>query len=134
MELNLASTVEENPNQDLCLFFGYQDPANFYYIHIASQPDDVHHKIHVVDDADRTSITADYNTGVTWGTDWHTARVIRDVDSGAIEVYFDDMSAPIMTATDDRFQLGRIGLGSFDDTGRFDNIRVWLPTQSFPEP
>ena len=134
MELNLASTVEENPNQDLCLFFGYQDPANFYYIHIASQPDDVHHKIHVVDDADRTSITADYNTGVTWGTDWHTARVIRDVDSGSIEVYFDDMSAPIMTATDDRFQLGRIGLGSFDDTGRFDNIRVWLPVKPFPEP
>ena len=129
MELNLASTVQENPYQDLCLFFGYQDPANFYYVHIATRPDDVHHKIHVVDDADRTSITTDHNNGVSWGSDWHTVRLVRDIDTETIEVYFDDMTTAVMTAIDNRFQFGKVGVGSFDDTGRFDNISLWLPVE-----
>jgi hypothetical protein len=37
------------------------------------------------------------------------------------------MDAPIMEATDTHFDLGRIGFGSFDDTGRFDNIKIWAP-------
>lgn len=132
MELKLNSTVDEYPHRDLCLFFGYQDPANYYYVHIGSQPDTVAHKIHVVDDADRISITDNHNNGVSWGSDWHTVRVIRDIDTGTIEVYFDDMPSPIMTAIDSRFQLGKVGLGSFDDTGQFDEVRVWLPIQSSP--
>jgi hypothetical protein len=132
MELKLNSTVDEYPHRDLCLFFGYQDPANYYYVHIASQPDTVAHKIHVVDDADRSSITDNHNNGVTWGSDWHTVRVIRDIDTGKIEVYFDDISSPIMTAIDSRFQLGKVGVGSFDDTGQFDEVRVWLPVHSSP--
>lgn len=132
MELQLNSTVDEYPHRDLCLFFGYQDPANYYYVHIASQPDDVAHKIHVVDDADRTSITHENNSGVTWDSDWHTVRIIRDIETGTIEVYFDSMLSPIMTAADSRFRLGKVGVGSFDDTGQFDNISVWLPLQSSP--
>ena len=42
-------------------------------------------------------------------------------------MYFDDMSTPIMEATDHHFDFGRIGFGSFDDTGRFDNIKIWGP-------
>ena len=42
-----------------------------------------------------------------------------------IKVYFDDMSAPIMEAEDRHFDFGKIGFGSFDDTGRVDNIKVW---------
>ena len=130
MELQLNSTVNEYPHRDLCLFFGYQDPANYFYVHIASQPDTVAHKIHVVDDGDRTSITDDHNSGVTWDSGWHTARVLRDIDLGIIKVYFDDMSSPIMTAIDRRFQFGKVGVGSFDDTGQFDNVSVWLTIQS----
>jgi hypothetical protein len=129
----LNSTVDEYPHRDLCLFFGYQDPANYYYVHIGSQPDAVAHKVHVVDDADRISITNDHNSGVTWGSDWHRVRVIREIDTGTIEVYFDDMSSPIMTAIDSRFQLGKVGVGSFDDTGQFDEVRVWLPIKSLSE-
>jgi len=34
------------------------------------------------------------------------------------------MTKPIMTAVDHRFKAGRVGVGSFDDTGRFDNIKI----------
>jgi hypothetical protein len=46
------------------------------------------------------------------------------VESGEIAVFFDDMTAPVMTAVDKTFVWGEVGVGSFDDTGRFDNIVV----------
>ena len=45
--------------------------------------------------------------------------------SGEIEVYFDDMQTPVMKAVDTTFGTGRIGVGSFDDTGDFDTIRLY---------
>jgi hypothetical protein len=35
------------------------------------------------------------------------------------------MKAPAMTAHDKTFNHGRLGAGSFDDTGMFDDIRIW---------
>ena len=43
----------------------------------------------------------------------------------AIRVFFDDMSKPVMTAEDATFPSGWLGFGSFDDTGKVANIRVW---------
>ena len=50
---------------------------------------------------------------------------MRDAGSGLIEVYFDKMNVPIMKATDKTFGKGQVGFGTFDDTGRIDNVRVW---------
>jgi hypothetical protein len=49
---------------------------------------------------------------------------VRNVEAGMIEVFFDNSAEPIMTAVDHNFKSGRIGVGSFDDTGRFDDIRL----------
>ena len=35
---------------------------------------------------------------------------------------------PIMVAEDKTFGAGCIGFGSFDDTGKVDNIRIWGPS------
>ena len=45
--------------------------------------------------------------------------------SGKIDVYFDDMTKPVMTATDKTFSSGKVGIGSFDDAGNFDQIAVY---------
>ena len=41
-----------------------------------------------------------------------------------IRVYFEDMETPIMTAKDQTFGAGYIGFGSFDDSGRIDNVVI----------
>ena len=41
----------------------------------------------------------------------------------------DDMERPIMQTVDKTFLTGTFGLGSFDDTGTFDNIRLWAKTE-----
>jgi hypothetical protein len=35
------------------------------------------------------------------------------------------MDTPIMTATDKTFLHGKVGFGSFDDTGNVDNVVLW---------
>ena len=66
--------------------------------------------------------------GHDWGKDrWHRLRLVRETGSGKIAVYVNDMAKPIMTATDTTHGAGLLGVGSFDDTGLFDRIRVWAP-------
>jgi hypothetical protein len=46
------------------------------------------------------------------------------VKDGKIEIYFDDMKTPIMTATDKTFTWGQVGVGSFDDSGNWRNVML----------
>ena len=55
---------------------------------------------------------------------WHKVKLVRRAADGLIEVYFDDMTRPIMQAEDRHFTWGRIGVGSFDDLGNYDDIVV----------
>ena len=60
-----------------------------------------------------------------WDDKWHHARVVRNVAQGTIDIYFDDMETPVMTAVDKTFSWGQVGIGSFDDTGNFDEVLVY---------
>jgi hypothetical protein len=109
-------------HRDLCLFWGYQDPSHFYYVHFGAQADPHACQIFVVDGKPRTMITVDQASGTPWTSGWHTLRVTRNVADGSIKVYFDDLQTPVMAANDKRFSWGRVGLGTFDDHGNFDNV------------
>ena len=41
-----------------------------------------------------------------------------------IRVFFDDLKTPAMTAQDTKFAWGEVGIGSLDDTGRFDRFEL----------
>jgi hypothetical protein len=112
------------PHRDLCFFWGYQDPAHYYYVHLGAQSDPAACQIFVVDGAPRTPITVQTATGTPWTDGWHRVKVARRVADGMMEVYFDDMSKPLMTAKDGRFGAGLVGLGTFDDHGNFDDVEL----------
>lgn len=129
LECDLLQTGREYGHRDMCLFFGFQNPTNFYYVHLATRADENAHNVFIVRDAPRTKIAKMTTSGVEWGLNvWHHVRVERRVAQGTIQVWFDDLSDPVMTAQDKTFTSGGIGFGSFDDTGRIANIRVWAPT------
>jgi hypothetical protein len=112
----------------MCLFFGFQQPGQFYYTHIATKADPNAHNIFIVNDKPRTNIAKSTTEGVNWGLNvWHKVRLERKVADGTIKVYFDDMIHPIMIAQDKTFGEGYIGFGSFDDTGKVDNVKIWGP-------
>jgi len=125
LEVDLKQTGREYGHRDMCLFFGLKDPTNFYYVHLASVADENAHNIFIVNDEPRRNIADKTTEGVAWGNDWKSVKIERDIKEGTIKVYFDDMSQPIMEATDTHFDAGYIGFGSFDDTGMVDNIKLW---------
>lgn len=124
MTVRMKQTGREYGHRDLCLFFNYKDSAHFYYLHLATKADDHANSIFIVNDAPRLSIAETRTNGTVWDDQYHTVKIRRDAESGKIEVFFDDMTTPAMTATDKTFTSGRIGVGSFDDVGHFDDIRV----------
>ena len=128
LEADLMQTGAEYGHRDLCLFFGFQNPETFHYVHMASTPDDRAHNIFIVDGAPRVKTSPVSARGVEWGTGvWHKVRLERDVEAGTTKVYFDDMSKPVMLAEDQRFGIGYLGFGSYNDTGMVAKARVWAP-------
>lgn len=119
------SMTRNYAHRDMCVFFGYQDPAHFYYVHFGLKSDESSNTIHIVNNAPRAPIVKTRADGTPWTEGYHHARVVREAESGLIEAYFDEMSTPAMTAQDTTFQWGRIGLGSFDDTGYIDRLVLW---------
>jgi hypothetical protein len=128
LEAELLQTSKEYGHRDMVLCFGFQDAAHFYYAHIATAADDHAHNIFVVNGSPRIKIAKETTKGVDWGQGvWHKVRLERVVATGIIKVFYDDLTKPIMTAEDKTFGAGRIGFGSFDDTGMVKNIRLWSP-------
>lgn len=123
-DVDLRSTTEDYGHRSMCLFFGYVDPAHFYYVHLGKEMDDHANQIFIVNDAPRIKISTKTTDGTPWDDAWHHVRITRDATSGEIAVYWDDMEEPVMTATDKTFARGRIGLGAFDDEGDFKNVVV----------
>src|SRR5262245_17710110 len=122
LEAKCQSTVKDYGHRDLCLFFGHQDKAHFYYVHLGKKTDDHANQIFIVNGADRKKISTRTTPGTDWTDGWHHVRVVRSVEDGKIEVYFDDTKTPAMTATDRSFTWGRVGVGSFGDTGNWDDV------------
>lgn len=122
LDVRMKSTSKDEPHRDLCLFFGYQDPEHFYYIHLGKRADPHAHSVFLVNDKPRVSIATQRTDGTPWTDGWHDVRLVRRVRSGDILVYFDDFERPVMRAIDTTFVWGRVGVGSFDNTGLFDDL------------
>jgi hypothetical protein len=128
LEVDLLQTGRNYGHRDMCLFFGFQSPSRYYYVHLATSPDDHAHNIFLVNDAERTRLAEIPAEGIDWGDDqWHRVRIERRFDDGTIRVFWGDGPDPILTAVDTTFDWGRIGFGSFDDSGRITGIRVRAP-------
>jgi hypothetical protein len=124
-EAKAKSLGKDVPHRDMCLFFGYQDPAHFYYVHMAKAMDDHANQIFIVNGADRVKISTRTSKGTPWDDQWHSVKVVRTIADGGIAIYWDDMKTPIMTATDKTFTWGQVGLGSFDDAGNWDDVKLY---------
>lgn len=112
----------EYGHRDLVFVFGYQDAEHYYYAHLASEADGTSHHVMIVDGADRRPITTRRTDGVAWGAAdaWHSIHILRRKE--LIRAYFDGIM--VLEAHDTAFGTGRVGLGSFDDTGAFRDISI----------
>jgi len=123
IRFRVRSTKDTGNHRDCCVFFGYQDAANFYYVHLGARPDPHSGQIMVVDDAPRKALTEN-KADTPWDDQWHNVLLRRNIETGQIEIFFDDMKTPHMSVRDETFGKGRVGIGSFDDMNAFDDLTV----------
>jgi quinoprotein glucose dehydrogenase len=121
----VQSKQEPRGHRDMCVVFGYQDPANFYYVHLGEKTDPHANQIFLVNEAPRIAISEKASAGTPWEVGkWHQVKVVRTAATGLIEIYFDDMETPSHVAHDKTFLNGGIGLGTFDDMGLWDDLEL----------
>jgi hypothetical protein len=112
--------------RSVMIAFGYQDTLHFYYTHLSSDSGDVavHNGLFKVDGGERFRIAGQGSAPVLPDHNWHEVRIVRRVATGEMEVYADQDPRPRFRHVDASFRFGRIGLGSFDETGDFDDFRL----------
>ena len=134
LDVDLLQTGRNYGHRDLCLFFGLQSKSRFYYTHLATSPDQNAHNVFLVNDAPRTNLIAPLEQGIDWGRDvWHHVRVERRIADGTVKVFWDHDAEPVLVAEDRTLDWGRVGFGSFDDSGLVRNIVLRAPRHRFAE-
>jgi len=111
----------------MIVVFDYVDTLHFYYAHLSAdrgtaQP--VHNGIFIVSGGERVRIAGTDAPPALPDREWHEIRIERNASSGAIDVYSDFQPGPIFSITDRTFTCGQIGIGSFDETGDFDDLSL----------
>ena len=130
VRLDAPSSVN---NRDIIIVFGWQSDTEYYYAHV-SQDNTIyaHNGIFKVDGKDRERIDHQWDGAIgappaITDEEWHDVRVTHCAGTGEIAVWVDGDDTPLMTATDTTFDGGRIGFGSFDNTGRMRDLVVSVP-------
>ena len=122
LDVRLQSTIKDYDHRDMCLFFGGVDESHLFYVHLGKVPDPNCHNVFIVDGAPRKNIATKVSEGAPWDDNYHTVKVSRDAE-GNIKVFWEGQQ--IMTAKNDKFPAGKLGVGTFDDIGNFASITVW---------
>ncbi len=128
-DVRIDVPVQET-NRDVVVVFGYKSDTEFYYVHLSTDNTIYpHNGIFVVNNADRLRLDHQWDGSrgappAITDTAWHQVRIAHCAETGAIAVYMDGSSTPLMTATDATFRSGRVGFGSFDNKGRIRDLRV----------
>ena len=108
--------------RDVVILFGYQDDVHFYYAHFSNISDNLHNGIILVDGDHRRRLSTYIPRPTLIDEEFHEVKIKRDTITGDIKVYFDGKL--VMEAQDRTFIYGKIGVGSLDDVGSFDDVYV----------
>ena len=120
-------TESETLARDMLVVFHFQDPTHFYYAHFSATSDGLHNIIGLVNGADRVKINREPAGETVFrltDMEWHDFKVTYDSETAEIQAFLDDMVTPIITASDSTLPHGLVGVGSFDDTGSFDDLKL----------
>ena len=106
-----------NANADYALMFGFQDGDNYYYMLFNRTMSNA--QLFLVDEGVRQEI-ATVTENLLIDDEYHDVEVRRL--GGTIEVRFDN--TVVLQIVDSTFLTGKLGLGSYNDSSYFDNIRI----------
>jgi hypothetical protein len=116
----------------LVIVFAYRDAAHFDYAHLSTdtgtkQP--VHNGIFHVYGGERVRISNERGPAAFAATGrWYHVQLTHDPESGTVGVIVDGQALPALKAVDFSLSGGKVGIGSFDETAEFKNVRITAAT------
>jgi len=114
--------------RSLLIVFAYRDEAHFNYAHLstdtgAKQP--VHNGVFHVYGGERVRISNGAGpASFPENNRWYRVKLTHDTRTGAVSVTVDGREAAALKAMDLSLGAGKAGLGSFDETAEFKNVRI----------
>lgn len=103
---------------DAAIVFGYQDASNYYYVSLNENNDGYTKGILKVVNGVPTELD-DITISISSDTDY-SVEIIRSGSSISVAVN----SVAVASAIDSTFTNGKVGLGTFNDSARFDDLTV----------
>jgi hypothetical protein len=123
-----STTPTDSPFNDFSIVFGFQDPANYYFASFSEGNDANTSGIFKVVGGTRTEL-ADITAPIVAGTTY-AIRIERE--GAAIRVY--RSGEQVASASDATYSAGKVGFGSRNDGGTFDDLEVTGPPAPPPQP
>lgn len=123
----LEVDVKRN-EKSLILVYAYQDDNHFNYAHLSV--DDpakvhVHNGIFHVFEGDRVRISPlEGGPGALPTTEWTRVKMVWSGKTGELVCYADGKTTGALRAVDLSLKHGKVGLGSFFETGSFRNLKI----------
>ncbi|HTT65901.1 MAG TPA: hypothetical protein VMG35_28820 [Bryobacteraceae bacterium] len=114
--------------KSLLIVFAWRDAAHFDYAHLSTdtasvQP--VHNGIFHVYGGERVRISAERGPAAFAASGrWYHVTLVHDPVAGSVEVAVDGKAVPALHAVDLSLGSGNAGLGSFDETAAFKNVKI----------
>ncbi|HAX43622.1 MAG TPA: hypothetical protein PLF84_12240 [Bryobacteraceae bacterium] len=118
---------KQTPRGSLIIVYAWRGPSHFNYVHLSDdtgseQP--VHNGIFHVYGGDRVRISPEQGPCALPTAGWHKVRVVYDAAAGLVETWVDGELNPSLRGSDLSLAAGRVGLGSFFNTGGFRRFRL----------
>lgn len=126
---DVAVEADVRPHdRSLMIVFCYRDPAHFNYAHLSIDTgvkQSHHNGIFHVYDGERVRISSPQGPAAFPASGrWYHVKLTHSAKSGAVQVTVDGKAIPALHAVDLSLTSGKVGLGSFDETGDFKNVRI----------
>ena len=112
----------------LLIVFAYRDAAHFDYAHFSvdtgtKQP--MHNGVFHVYGGERVRISSEQGPAAFSAKGrWHHVKLTHDARTGKVTVTVNGEAIPAIEAVDMSLGGGKVGIGSFDETGVFKNISI----------
>jgi len=125
-KVTIDADVKRN-GKSVILVYGWQDADHYNYAHISSDEASkvrVHNGMFHVFGGDRVRMSGFDGPASLPTPDWTPVRLVFDGDTGLCYVEVNGQRNPSLEAVDMDLKWGRVGFGSFNETGDIRNLKI----------
>jgi len=125
-KVTVEAEIKRN-GRSLIIVYAWQDDAHYNYAHISvdtAVAQNVHNGMFHIFGGERVRMSSLEGPGSLPTEDWTPVKLVYDGATGLCYVEVNGKRNPSLEATDLSLRWGRVGLGSFDETGDFRNVRI----------